>query len=731
MTTFTKNAKWIGSGEGGFEHGCISPATELRRTLTLDSLPESAELLISGVGYYALYINGVRVGDDVLSPAFTDYTKTVLYLRYDVLRYLTLGENVIAVRLGDGFFNVTTADDWHFESAPWRNKPRLLLELFADGESSLSSDGEWQVRQDGAVVHNAIRTGEHYDARREDGWRLPGYTGEWSRARLVAPPGGRLREMTMPPVRECETLEPIAVWEVADGVIYDFGKNTVGYATLTAEAPRGSVATVRYSEILSGGDIDRKDLSCFVHDGEEYQTDKYIFRGEGVEVWQPELVYHGFRYAKLSFDGAPTPKDALTAHFVHTDLRVKGSFDCSDSLVKWIYDAGVRSFLSNYQGLPLDCPHREKNGWTGDAVISADYAAFMFDMSEAWGKWLGDISDAQRESGQIPGIVPSTGWGYNWGSGPAWDYALFYLPYVNYVETGDVSSLSTVLPTAAAYLEYAERREDADGLVCYGIPDWCPPRRLGELNLADNRLTDSCYYYSMNLIMSRLCALCPGWETDATRYLEKAEEIKKNIRRKFYTGADLGTYGQGALAFLLQFDIVEGEEAEALAARLAELVEREGCVHRVGILGMKALPNALSRYGYTSLAYKMLTREDYPSYGYWRSLGETTLCEIWEEGQSRNHHMYSDAVNWVIRNVAGLCNAGVAYDEVLLTPYVTGEVEWASASTETPRGSLSFSWRLDGKRFTAELLLPEGSTARLILGDAEYPVESGKIEIDM
>ena len=146
---------------------------------------------------------------------------------------------------------------------------------------------------------------------------------------------------------------------------------------------------------------------------------------------------------------------------------------------------------------------------------------------------------------------------------------------------------------------------------------------------------------------------------------------------------------------------------------------------------MKALPNALSRFGYTDVAYKMLTREDYPSYGYWRSLGETTLCEVWEKGQSRNHHMYSDAVNWVVRNVAGLNNAGIAYDEVLLTPYLTGEVEWASASTETPRGTLSFSWRLEGKHLTVDLTLPEGCTARLVLAADECEIKDGKHEFDL
>ncbi len=728
MNGFTKKAKWIGSGEGGFAIGEVSPATELRRTIRLENLPSEAECLILGLGAYRLFINGKRVGTDVLSPAFTAYDKRALYMRYDVTKYLKVGINSICVKLGDGFYNQTVGNDWNFQLASWRSNPKLLFELFIDGESALASDVEWKYRRTGATVHNCIRTGEWYDARLEDGWREPEYcdTG-WAQAIAVSSPGGVIEEQLMPPQREREVITAKRIWRSERGWIFDFGVTIAGYVSISCSAKAGTTLTLRYSDLLSGKELDLSQLEYCVWPNKNYATDIYTFRGEGVESWHPEFVYYGFRYVEFIWDGDEPPIDAIKAHFIHTDLKKKGNFSCSDDLLSWIYEAGIRAFLSNYQGLPLDCPHREKNGWTGDAVISADYAAFTYDMKEAYLKWMKDIADAQRPSGQIPGIVPSCGWGFNWGAGPAWDFVIFALPYVLYLETGDTDCLTETAPTVARYLEYAESREDSDGLVCYGLSDWCPPRRIGELNIMPNRFSDSCYYYAMHAIAAKAHEISGDGEL-RTHHAKKAAKIKAKIKEIYATDEAIASHGQGALAFLLYFKIVEGDEARQIAKRLAQLVKDDGYVHKVGILGMKALPNALSEYGYTNVAYKMLTRTDYPSYGYWRSIGEATLCEVWEENQSRNHHMYSDPVNWMTRYICGLKNCGVAYDKVELAPFFFAKECSAEAHTETPRGKISFSWRLLGGKLHAKIELPEGCCATLILGGKRLPVSSGSYD---
>ena len=723
--------KWIGTGERVITRttGEKSPALQLRKQFTVKDF-QTATCKICGLGAYVLHINGKRVGDDVLSPAFTAYDKRALYVEYDVKEYLVKGTNVVAVKLGDGFYNQTTRDTWGFYQAPWRDMPKLWFSLRIDGEVALVSDVTWKCSTDGATVHNAIRTGEYYDARKEDGWREVGYDDcGWQNACIVASPGGKSERMELPPIRECERLQAVDMWRSEKGWVYDFGKNIAGYVELRLSGKRGQTAEIRYAEKLNGKELDRSNIDCYVFDTDAFSTDKYTFAGVGVETWKPEVVYHGFRYAELIGCDAP-PIEELTAIFAHTDLKKKGDFQSSDELLNWIYDAGIRSFLSNWHGISEDCPHREKNGWTGDAAISADYAVANFDMKEAYKKWLGDIVDSQRVSGQLPGIAPTSGWGYNWGNGPAWDCALFFLPYALYKETGDTACFDVVFDAAEKYFRYAEYYEQ-DGLVCYGLSDWCPPQ-LPDLKLMDNRLSDSCYYYGMLSVMATICEL-RGEPQKEKAYRAHAEKVKQAVRKKYVHGDGVDNNGQGALAEVLYFKIVEGEQGKRIAKKLAETIKADDYKYKVGILGLKALLNALSMYGYTDVAYKTVARYDYPSYGYWKANGATTLWEFWESDSktgTRNHHMYADVVNWLFRNVAGIKNAGVAYDVCVFEPYFFAETCSASAETETPHGKLRFAWQKKDNEFIADIEIPNGINAVLKLPNREsVKVKSGKFMI--
>ena len=728
MKKFTERAKWIGLNENDFQVDIISPAYQLRKTINLDSLPKSAYCLISGVGCYTFFVNGKRVGDDVLSPAFTVYDKRTLYLEYDLLDYLKSGENVISVKLGDGFFNQTTKDVWNFYTATWRTTPRLIFELFIDGKSHTVSDKSWKITTNGATVHNSIRTGEYYDARKADGWREVGYCDSaWQNAKVVHPVGGILCPQTLPPIRECETLSAVSLTKSKNGWIYDFGKNTAGYARIKMEGECGKTLVIKYAEVLENGELMTDNISYLLKTG-EFATDKYTFSGEGVEEWNPEFAYHGFRYVELSGDAITDKKpsiDAVSAIFVHTDLKRKGYFSCSNELLNKIYEMGIRSFLSNFHGFSEDCPQREKNGWTGDAAISADYAVCTFDMKEAYKKWMADIVDSQRTNGQLPGIAPTSSWGYNWGSGPAWDIALFALPYTLYTETGDTECIDVVYDAAKKYLEYAKYYED-DGLVLFGLSDWCPPKKYGDLNLASNELSDSCYYYAALRIMNKF-ELLRGNEENANIYLQRALAVKEAIRRKYFNTGAIESAGQGHLAFLLQFRIVEGEEGKEFAWRLAELMKKDEYAPKVGILGMKALYNALSLYGYTDVAYRSATRREYPSYSYMIESGCTTLAEDWEANQSLNHHMYADVVNWMSRNVAGVKNCGIAYDKITITPFFFDESCSASFETHTPRGKVAVSWEKKENKLKISIIVPDDSDTKLILpGNEPISVASGE-----
>ena len=717
---FSEKSKWIGLDDVLARPVRIqSPAMQLRRVFSYGGATK-VECLICGLGVYVLYINGKRVSDDVLSPAFTAYDVRTLYVRYDVTDYLKKGENVIAVKLGDGFYNQTTEDTWNYYTAAWRNSPRLRLELFADGETVLASDLLWRATRKGATVHNAIREGEYYDARKEDGWTGLNYgETDWESVCLVRAPGGELVEQTMPPIRECETLKPVSVWKSKNGWTYDFGQNIAGYVGFSMRGKAGETVVFRYAEMLNGKEIDQSNLNLYIKT-DHYQEDRYTFKGGDVECWKPEFVYHGFQYVEVSGVETPPKKDELTAYFVHTDLKKKGSFDCSDELLRWIYRAGTYSFLGNYHGIPTDCPHREKNGWTGDAALSCGYATFFYDMKKSYEKYVLDVADSQRRNGQICSIAPTSGKEYNWGTGPAWDCALFVIPYTLYLETGDDTCMRLAYPYAKKYLEYAKNFE-IDRLVCYGLSDWCPPKCVEKTELMSNRFSDSCYYYALIAIGAKMAEVHGDCDLAKT-YLDRANGVKKAIRASFIDGDSVDTNGQGSLATALYFRIVDGEQAKAVAAKLARVLRKDGYKFKVGILGIKSLLNALSEYGYTDDAYKAVARCDYPSYGYWKTLGMTTLGERWEGDFSRNHHMYGDVLNWLARHIAGLQNAGTAYEKCILKPYFFAETCKASCDTETPQGKILFAWEKEKDAFWAKIEIPEGVSAQLVL-DGHTPIE--------
>ncbi len=727
MKSFSEKVRWIGLGEGKRSPIKKSPAMQLRKKFNYHKNGK-AECLICGLGVYVLYINGKKVGDDVLSPAFTAYDTRCLYVRYDVTEYLVDGENIIAVKLGNGFYNQTVEDHWSFYVATWKNSPRLFFEIFDDSGSVVWSDTTWKATYNGATIHNCIREGEVFDARKNDNWQQLNYDdNSYDNAILVRSPGGELMEQEMPLIRELEKFSVINVWQSENGWILDFGQNIAGYIGFKLSEKEGVSIEIRYAEKIKNGELDRESNSKYV-DKETYQIDRYTFSGTGEESWKPQFVYHGFRYVEIRGLSKKPQGDEFTAYFAHTDLVQKGGFTCSNELLSWIYKAGIYSFLGNYHGLPTDCPHREKNGWTGDAVLSCHYANFYYDMSKSYKKWLIDILDTQRKSGQICAIAPTAGAEYNWGTGPAWDCALFIIPYAVYEETGDTDCILTVYEGCKKYLNFA-RLFDVDGTVCYGLSDWClPTEYAGEV--MSNRFSDTCYYYKMVETLSKMAKIL-GYEEDANNYFKKAEEIKNAIIKNFVNGDSVDNDSQGALASALYFKIVTGSQAKLIAKKLATKVKKDNYVFKVGILGIKSLLNALSEYGYTDIAYKMVNRYDYPSYGYWKDMGLTTLGECWDCSNSNNHHMYGDVLNWMARNVAGLQNTSVCYKTCQIKPYLFDENCSASAYKILPTGKLEVEWVKRANKFNANIIIPKNVDASLIIYGKRYVLTEGKNEIEL
>lgn len=744
------NARWISTSDTnpGKAIGVKMPSLRARKVFDLSDKPSSAKVYISGLGAFVLYINGKRVGEDILSPAFTNYCERVLYCEYDVTDMLKTGKNVIAAEVGAGFFNQSTYDGWSFAHSPWRDFEKLIFALYTDGTERLVSDVSWRVTRQGPRLNTQIRQGETYDARLADLWLTPEFDdSDWSYATLTRMPGGELVKQELPPVRVCEKIAPLSTIVSKNGIIYDFGKNISGVVRIKARGERGDVLTVKYGERIIDGELDDYIVTWGIKNKNINSLefgDRYVFSGEDSEVWQAEFVYYGFRYACVKTEAEILEIEAL---FLHTDFCEKGGFSCSDERYNWLVSAGLNGFLSNFHGFSEDCPHREKNGWTGDAAISVDHAVYRYDMTESYRKWLSDIMDAQLKSGQLPAIAPTGIYGYTWGSGPAWDHALFYIPDTVYRETGDDSLFDGIIAAGERYFSYAEKYEDADGLVKFGLSDWCAPliTKDGQLDdplgswdtggckrmeVATNRFSDSCYHFRNLDIFAN--ALKRRGDLRAEKYRAHAERVMEGIRRVYLRNGTVDNDTQSSLAMALYFGVVTGEDAAALAARLADKVRVGGYKMECGILGTKALFNVLADHGYLDLCHKMLSIEDYPSYGFWRKLGLLTFPELWEIANgSRNHHMYSDVVHFVYRHVGGIQNKGIAYDVCRIAPYLFGSDCWAKSFTETPRGIISVDWSYSEGRFHADIKIPEGTDARLEVGGKTVVLSVGDNRIDI
>lgn len=533
--------KWICSPFGASDISKSVPAPHFRKKFFLHKKTISARAYICGLGFHELYINGCKAGDNVLSPAFTKYDKTSLYNSYDVTECLIQGENALGVILGNGWYNSFAKDAWDFDKAPWRHIPKMLLQLYVlyeDGEEIvIMSDRSWKVST-GPILFDGLRNGEYYDARLKiPGWNMPNFDdSRWQNAVITAGPGGVLRSAQLPPVKITKTIEPVRLWEAKPGIwVYDLGQNISGWVQLQVSGHSGNEITLRYSEsICEDGSVDQSHIGKFVYSG-EFQTDKYILEGGGIEIWEPRFTYHGFQYIQVEgFPGTPTLEN-IRGRVVHTAFEPAGEFSCSNELINKIQSCVKWSSLTNFHGFPTDCPHREKNGWTGDAMLSAEQMLFNFHVQAAYTKWMRDFKDVQRPSGQLPGIIPTGGWGYNWGSGPAWDSAIVLIPWYMYIYSRDSCILEEMYENMKKYMGFLATMAE-DYIVDFGLGDWNPPSGNNRDYKCPSAVTNTAYYYADSVILSKVADIL-GYKADSEYYASLSEKIRNAFRMRFLDSA--------------------------------------------------------------------------------------------------------------------------------------------------------------------------------------------------
>lgn len=715
-------ADWIGRGSGRSDAFCSLLA---RTEFELQDRPVAARAYVAGLGVHVLHINGHRIGDRVLDPALTDYTKRILYVTHDVTEYLRPGRNAIGVALGRGWFGSPTQSVWFWEQAPWWSEPMLRLLLRTTGPRGerqvVASDTTWRVN-DGPTLRDSVFCGEEFDRRRDPvGWTSVDFRDDgWEDASVVRPPGGQLVADAQDPARVTETLKASFVSHPLPGTsVYDFGEALAGWSAVKVTGPRGARVALRHGEHLDRwGRVDVRQR----HVQGDLQTDAYLLGGDGVEHWEPQFTYKGFRYVEAWADRGVQLRD-LQARRVHTDLRSIGSFECSHDLVNEIHEATRRSLISNFHGLPTDSPTYEKSGWTGDARLTAPAAAFNFEAAAFYAKWMEDLADAQLASGEVPTIVPTSGWSYQGSGGwkavegptPAWDAAYFVIPLLLYDHYGDRRSLERAYPMMRRYLGWVGRFA-SEGVIMHGLGDWNAPGSDG-LPPEGATLSSTAHYAHLFRLAARTADLL-NRPDEADVWRSHATMVREAFNRRFWDATDrryrtqpAESYRQTSNILALAFGLVPDDACESVIGRLVDHLIGDRL--DTGILGTRYLLDVLSDHGHVDLALSVLTTRDYPSWGYWLEQGHRTLLESWElDARSTNHHMFGSVDQWLFSYLAGIRPTGPGFAQIRIEPHLPRQLTWCRCSVDTVRGRVAVRWeRTNDVEALIEVAVPANARA--------------------
>lgn len=714
---------WISDG-----HGIDQPeAPYIRKNFRLPKTVSSARAYVSAGGLFEMYVNGRRVGDHQLDPVYTRFDRRLLYVSFDVTSLLRKGDNAAGFLLGNGWYNHQSKAVWNFDKAPWRNRPTVCADIritYDDGTTETISTGkDWRTTLS-PVIFNSIYTAEHHDARREiPGWSEPAYRDTaWKPVILRAAPAPLIVSQAMHPIRATKAIPSVSVKKFSDSsYVFDIGQNISGVSELRIRGSRGTIIRLKHGERLtSEGRVDQSNIDVHYRpkdDSDPFQTDIFILAGEGVEVFRPRFNYKGFQYVELTSNRpVEVDKGTITGHFMHSDVPAVGKITSSNPVLDAIWRATNQSYLSNLFGYPTDCPQREKNGWTGDAHIASETGLYNFDGITVYEKWLADHRDEQQPNGVLPSIIPTGGWGYEWGNGPDWTSTIAIIPWNIYLFYGDTTLLAACYDNIRRYVDRITEVSPA-GITTWGLGDWVPVKSKTPVDL-----TSTAYYYKDAEILAKAARIL-GKSKDAVKYQALADKIKAAFHRKFYR-PERHIYGSGyqtELSVPLHFGLVPDSLRTAVAEQLAARVRADGKHIDVGLLGTKSILNALSENGYADLAYEVALQEDFPSWGWWIRNGATTLFENWPVDAKRdismNHIMFGEIGAWFYKALGGIKpeESSPGFRSVTLAPHFVAGLDRFSAEYRSVKGEISSSWTRDRDEIHYRFEIPAGTEAKLEL----------------
>jgi len=716
----------------------------LRHDFTLSRPVKSARLYATALGTYELFLNGQRVGDQVMAPGWTDYRLRADYQSYDVTAQLASGKNALAALLAPGWYS--TSLEWYevannYGATPPALKAQLRIE-YADGSVEwVATGGDWQAAPS-FILHSELYDGESQDARlRLPGWDTAAFDAKsWQSAQSINPKPLLIEAEDYPPIRVERTLSPKSVANPKPGVyVFDMGQNFAGVARLRVKGPAGTVVQLRFAEIVnSDGTIYTLNLR------NAKATDTFILSGKGVEEFTPQFTFHGFRYVELT--GLPTApaKDAITGLVFHTDAPFTAKLATASPLVNQLWSNIQWGQRSNFVGIPTDCPQRdERLGWAADAQVFWRAASYNMDLAAFSRKFAADFRGSQATSPYYGIYVPGTTQP-NMGSGAGWSDAGVIIPYTSWLQTGDVSVIEQNWAAMEKYLD-AIHTANPNGLwskeagTAFG--DWVSPEGTTDYTLITTA------YWAYDATLMRQMAHATGRLADEQKYAQLFDKIRAAYQKQFIRpdGLVLGTDPdaknrpadtQTGYVLTLHMNLAPENLRAAVAQKLADKILANHSLLATGFLGTPYLLDELTKTGHSQLAYKLLLNTDYPSWGYMVQHGATTMWERWNGDKmladpgmnSFNHYAYGAVADWIDRYAAGVdatpLDAG--FHTVVLHPTFDAQLGSVNFDYDSAYGPIHSDWAVKGTVADWHVTLPANTTGWLAL----TPAQAARYKLD-
>lgn len=705
----------------------LQPAPFFRKTFTVGKAIKRATAFASALGAYELHLNGKPVDTDVLSPGWTDFSKRVHYLGYDVTARLQRGENALGAVLGDGWFASYLAftDKRHYYGGDCRLLVQLQIEYQDGTQEIIGSDDSWKAAI-GPIREADLLMGCVFDAREElTGWDKAGFDdGHWQpaqvddsvKANLVAHPGE--------PIRRIEEISAKKITEPKPGVyIFDLGQNMVGWVRLKAAGDAGQKVVVRHAEMLNpDGTIYTTNLRT------AKAMDTYYLAGKSKRAYEPAFTFHGFRYVEVTGLNYKPRLGDITGIVAHSDLPRTGWFECSEPLVNKLALNSLWGQKGNFLDVPTDCPQRnERAGWTGDAQVFMKTACFNLDAPAFYTKWLDDLcEDSQRADGGFGDVAPhlsvvgfgNTGWS---DAGPVCNWRMFEM-------YGDTRVLRRHYPALVRHMDYLAHTSTnlVRGTGAYG--DW--------LRLAGPQKSDAigtAYYFYTAQVMAKI-ATALGETADAEKFHQLANAIRAAFVQNFIKADgrivdDKNETGQTFYALAFGLDLVADDMKEQVADQFVATLHKQDDHIATGFLGTPFILFALQKAGHPELAYQLVLNKTYPSWLQQVLWGSTTMWERWdgwtpEKGfqdpgmNSFNHYWLGCVSEWLFTQAAGIDTDGPGFRHLIIRPEIgqaTNGFRWVKARYNSIRGPIVSSWKRDGDKFRLNVTIPANSTATVCL----------------